>query len=260
MLGNVADAADQRQPGGHRQQPHQQPHPARARRSEYSKSQRIAQQESAIPAQLTAQLGQRGCRAAGNPLPEALHDRAEALLDEGLAAEVAPDFAGEGCMADWERRRQRQVRVLGLLHIAVVLQVVGAVRPQCGRAQPGRHPVVDPPVAVQGAVRRVVHQDEQAQLACTDHHHRQWDQHRPGCTGPHGCADHAPAVRHQPQPAPGRTCTQVLPLRGGEVVQRVGSRGNGHVGVLLSVGCAEGLPPACPVPSWRQALGAQYDR
>ena len=141
---------------------------------------------------------------------------AKALLEKSLPGQVADDFAAQRGGGDWKRRRQRQVGVVGLLHEAVVLQMVGPIHPQLVTTQPARHGVINAAARVQQTMRRLMHQDEQAELPVADDHHNQGNRQRPDDTHAHRHADHCPAVRHQQQAAPARFSRKRRPFNGAE--------------------------------------------
>ena len=104
---------------------------------------------------------------------------------------------------------RRKVGVFGLLGVAVVFQMIGAVgvepRAHRRRAQPFADPIVDLLVRMQRPVRRVVHQDRQPQLPRADQHQRKHIGQRVGPEHEHRARgeDQPPGARDQHQPAPG---------------------------------------------------------
>ncbi len=120
---------------------------------------------------ISAEDGQDGRSTLGAGLQLVLH-QAEALLEPGLAGQVAQHLAAERGPRDRKGRLEAEIGVLRLLGEHVVLQMVFAVASDAAAAQPLADPLVDPRIAVQGAVSGVVLQDAQAQLPRADDHHR----------------------------------------------------------------------------------------
>jgi hypothetical protein len=97
-------------------------------------------------------------------------------------------------------------------------QVIGPVELQAGehrrRAQPRSDPFVQPPIVEQQPVRRVMHQDGEAELARADHHHRYHEGERMGPPHEqhHAAEDQAPGVQHQQRTHEVRLAAQALDL------------------------------------------------
>src|SRR3546814_17772642 len=96
----------------------------------------------------------------------------DALLEECLAGEIAQHLAPEAGARRRKGFRQREVGVLRLLRIFVVLKMIGAigdqVRAHRGAGQPLAEEIVAFSVRMQRAVRRVVHQDREPELAAAE--------------------------------------------------------------------------------------------
>src|SRR5262245_61097012 len=64
-----------------------------------------------------------------------------ALLERGLTREVTNDLALQARLGDRERCRKAEIRIVGLLRPAVMLQVIGAIGIKIGDDRPGAHPL-----------------------------------------------------------------------------------------------------------------------
>ena len=208
VLGNVADARHQRQPGRHREKPDAEEPDARAAQSEHNEQDRVGDQEAQ---HLIGAAGEKALvriRVVGRTSLEQRQKQRQSLFHESLAGEVADRLAGKTFLGDRKRRGQRQIRILRLLRKSMMLQVVGAVAGKIGPnrhcAQPLPDPFVDRLVRMQAAVRGLVHQDGEAQLPRADDHHRDQPRQRigPDRHQRNRCRDGAPGVRHQPATAP----------------------------------------------------------
>ena len=223
MFSDVADAADHLVPGQQRQQPQGKVSPPHASGRRDGKDRQVAEQEiffgleQILPALQTAGI-----------VPHFHAEKFHAPLVTGDAQNVAPHLAPKALFRDREWRRQNQVGVFGLLGVAVVTQVVGAVKreacPDRPAAQKRAQRVIEPGVFEQGAVRRVVHQDRQTQLPPTDddHGHHKAQGIGPGDEKRHGQGDHAPSVQHQIRAHPVRALAQIRVLFGAQTGLGVG--------------------------------------
>ena len=73
---------------------------------------------------------------------------------------------------------------------------------QFDTAKPFADPVIDPTVAVQQAMRGIVHQDEQAELTVPDEHDGHRNQVGPRNAQAYRRGDHGPAMENCGQPFP----------------------------------------------------------
>jgi hypothetical protein len=101
-----------------------------------------------------------------------------------------------------------------------MLQVIRPVELQAGedrrRTQPGGYPFVQPAIVEQQPMRRVVHQDGEAELARADHHHRNDKSQRigPRHEQRHAGEYQAPGMQHQQRADEVRLAAQALDLLG----------------------------------------------
>jgi hypothetical protein len=150
--------------------------------------------------------------------PEQRQEQRQPLFYKSLPGEITDRLAGIALFGDRERRRERQIGILGLLGEFMMLQMIGAVAGEIGpdrhSADPLSDPLVDRLVAVQSAMRGLMHQDRQSQLTGADDHDRDQPGQRIGpqrdqCDGRN---DRAPGMYHQPHPAQRTARRQAAPF------------------------------------------------
>src|SRR5581483_1270244 len=109
-------------------------------------------------------------------------NQSDALLVGGLSGKVADDLAPEARARDRKRRRQPKVRVVRLLGEAMMQDVIAAVGAKIDHQQvvgePTAQEIVEPLIARQKAVRRVMGDDGETELASADYRHRQQERDR----------------------------------------------------------------------------------
>ena len=229
VLRDVPQAGDHREPRRHGQQPQDEEGPPGAEQAEQDQQSEVEQQEG-------------GDRAAGDHrVPgevlvaarlECLQRKQDPLLEEGLAGQVADDLAAQGGAAHRKRGGEDEVGVFRLLGVFVVGEMVGAIELQRGPdgrgAQPVAEDVVEPGVRRETAVRGLMHQDRQAQLARADDGDGDRDQPRPEHPGGDGQGDHRPAVGVQQRADPGGARLEGRPGFGREQVGGSGAGRGGH--------------------------------
>ena len=237
VFSDVSQSGDHREPGGQGQQPEDEIRPPGPGQGEAQQDGGVEQQEGGDAATGDdGTLGEILVAFRG----EGLEGEQHPLFEEGLAGEVAADLAAQGGAGDGEGGRQHEIGVLGLLRIFVVRQMVGAVGGERGshgnRAQPLAEDVIQPPVQRQAAVRGLMHQDGEAQLAGTDDGDTQRDQKGPEHGHCHGGGDDGPAVQHQQGADPRRACLERRPVAGREKVGRPDAGRGGHEGRIRPEG------------------------
>jgi hypothetical protein len=125
----------------------------------------------ALPARVLRDLHDPGRHA-----DVALQRELEALPAR-LPAEIAPDLPAETAPRDRERRREREVRIVGRPGLGVVAEMVVPVREHVEidrvRAEPVPDDIVPAAVAQQDAMRGLVHEDREAELPAADHGDRE---------------------------------------------------------------------------------------
>lgn len=224
VFGDVPEPGDQREPCRHRQQPEHEPGPPDASQDEDQQQGEVDQQKRRHrPAGDHGAFGEVLVTAGG----EGPEGEKHPLFEEGLAGQVAQDLAAQGGAGDREGGGKDQVGVLGLLGVFMMGEMIRPVGGERGAdgdgAQPVAEKVVQPSVRRQAAVRRLMHQDGQAQLARADHGDAERDQDRPEDARGHGQGDDGPAVQHQQGADPGRARLEGRPLVGREQVERTGA-------------------------------------
>ena len=277
MFGNVADPQDQLEGGRQRRQPDQERPDAERGQADQQHDQ-LDQQEAPDGSRRpfsTLKIDHRsrdsGCAVAverstgrviafgrgSSVLGTGQHrlqtfprDRelVAALLEKGLAGQVADDLAPHAGLAGREGSGQAEIGIFALLGETVMGQMIGAVAVQiaAGRraGQPLAGKIIGLAPGVEQAVRRFVHQDRQPQLPPADQHQRDRGRDQPGEPVPlpeqSGAAGdqrhHQPAVQRQPQSVPARHASQRRPFLAGEYLIRFGSFDSGHDAILF-------LPP-----------------
>src|SRR5204863_10035785 len=105
-------------------------------------------------------------------IPERVEDMRLALLVAGLPRNIAPELAAVARLGDRKRLGQHEIGIVLLLGARMMGEMIAAVRERFGEERIGAEPLAEKQVALfaarQAAVRAVMHQDRQAQLARTD--------------------------------------------------------------------------------------------
>ena len=104
--------------------------------------------------------------------PSALSNCALRCCVAGLAGDIAPEFAAIAQPGDRKRRRQDQIGIVVLLRARMMLQMIAAIGAGLGEDRIGAEPLaqrqVDLLVRRQAAMRAVMHQDREPELARAD--------------------------------------------------------------------------------------------
>jgi len=170
-----------------------------------------------------------------------------ALLEKGLARQVADRLALQARAAGGEGRGQRQVGVLRLLRELVVRQMIGAIGVKVaagrGAGEPLAQKIVHLAVGMEQAVRAFVHQNGKAQLPTAQNSQRHRCCDEAGNPAPLPCCRCAksgechdcPRMHNQPDPAPGRDRRDAHPFFRPEYLAGIGGlyRGHGNSPILM---------------------------
>ena len=116
--------------------------------------------------------------------PERVEQLRLALLVAGLPGDIAQEFAAIAQPGDRKRRRQHQIGIVLLLRARVMLQMIAAIGAGLGEDRIGAEPLaqrqIDLLVRRQAAMRAVMHQDREPELARADDADRQQEGQRIG--------------------------------------------------------------------------------
>ena len=205
MLGDTANAHDQLVESHVREHPQRGIEPPVPARREYREDDRVGDDRAVQPLPSHREPMQRRHVGASERAP----NQRGLLLVCGLPGEIANHLAPHAAARDRKRRRQPEVGIVLLLREPMVPRdVVGAVCVHVAEqrvvGQPGPGKIVQLHVAEEQAVRRVMRQNREPELARADDQRRrdEGQRIRPPDEERHRAEDDCPRVKNHPRRAP----------------------------------------------------------